>query len=54
VPYSTTGFDPGGPACDVVHQALERFLPVGSVYAVACGHGLIVCLRTPMINGGRV
>lgn len=53
VPYSATGFDPGKPACNAVHQALERFLPAGSVYAVTCGRRVIVCLHTPMINGGR-
>lgn len=50
--YSTSGFDPGEPARDAVHQVLERFLPAGGVYAVTCGHRVIVCLHTPMVNGG--
>lgn len=39
------------PSRHPAHQALERLLPAGRVYAVACGHRVNVCLHTPMING---
>lgn len=45
---------PGEPPRDTVHRDLERLLPAGRIDAVIRGHGLILCLHTPMINGGRV
>jgi hypothetical protein len=48
----TAGFDSGEPARDLAHQALERLLPAGRVYAVTCGHR-VICFFTPVINGGR-
>jgi hypothetical protein len=54
---AAAGFDPGEPSRDQAHQAhqaLERLLPAGRVYAVTCGHRMIVCLHTPMISGGRI
>jgi hypothetical protein len=53
VPDPAPGLDPCEPAGDPLHQALERFLPPGAVYAVTCGHCLIFSLHTPMITGGR-
>ncbi|MDH6130421.1 hypothetical protein P3T39_007414 [Kitasatospora sp. GP82] len=51
--YPTPGLDPREPPRDPAHQALERLLPTGRVYAVTCGHRMIFCLHTPMISGGR-
>jgi hypothetical protein len=51
--YLTPGFNPREAARDPLHQALERLLPPGTVYAVTCGHCTIFSLPTPMINGGR-
>lgn len=53
LPGSAPGFDPREPSRYPAHQALERLLPVGKVYAVSCGHRVIFSLHTPMINGGR-
>jgi hypothetical protein len=36
-----------------VTTPLELFLPAGRVYAVTCGHRMILCLHALMINGGR-
>ncbi len=52
-PHPAPGFGPHEPARNPVHQALEGLLPRGRVYAETCCHHMIVCLRTPMINGGR-
>jgi hypothetical protein len=52
-PYRAAGFNPGELARDPVHQALECLLPAGRVYPVTRGHRMIICLHTPMINGGR-
>ena len=51
LPDPEPGFDPCEPSRYPAHQALERLLPAGRVYAVASGHRVIVCLHTPMING---
>lgn len=51
--YPTPGFNPREAARDPLHQALERLLPPGTVYAVTCGHCMFFSLPTPMINGGR-
>ncbi|MFE7031767.1 CoA-transferase [Streptomyces sp. NPDC057621] len=47
VASNNCGTDKGG------HQALELFLAASRVYAVSCGHHMIICLHAPMINGGR-
>lgn len=45
---SPTGLHACEAARDPVHQALECVLPSGRVYAVTCGHRLIVrCLHKP-------
>lgn len=41
-----SGFDPCEASRHPAHQALERLLPAGRVYAVTCGHRMIVCLHT--------
>lgn len=53
VPHAAPGFDAGEPVRDAAHQALERLLPAGGVYAVPCGR-VIGCLHTSMISGGRI
>lgn len=53
-PDAASGSGAGEPARDAAHQVLERLLPAGRVYAVTCGHRMIVCLHTPMVNDGHI